>query len=154
MSGGASSPAAAAGAGLGRPAASPGGPHPSARPAGGALPSARGSGHRHDHLRTGGRARAGWSAPRPVDPGRALIALSCPAPGDCVALDSAGAALVERASRWSEPVPGIALPVSAPSPGYLSCPSVGWCLAVHSADEVISWSAAGEPAPGWGPPVA
>lgn len=89
-----------------------------------------------------------------VDPGQALVALSCPAPGRCVAIDSSGAAVTEDGRTWSSPTPGVAPPEGDPAPGELTCPSAGWCLAIHSADEVTTWSAAGTAGGGaWAPPV-
>lgn len=102
-----------------------------------------------------GSVAHGWTGPTSVDPGRALVALSCPAAGRCVAIDSSGAAVVEDGPAWSAPVPGVAPPAGGPDPGELTCPSPGWCLAIHSPNEVATWTGAGTGGAGgdWGPPV-
>ncbi len=101
------------------------------------------------------RAMSSWVGPVTADPGRALVALSCPARGRCVAIDANGAAVVEHGRTWSPPVPGVAPASSVPAVGELSCPSTTWCLAIHSPDEVVTWTAGGgrSGSGSWAPPV-
>jgi hypothetical protein len=84
---------------------------------------------RISYTSSSGRVGMVWSPPQEVDAsGAALSAVSCPNPSFCVAVDSAGHAVVDRAGAWSAPVG-----TGVGNLAAVSCASDRFCVAVGTA---------------------
>ena len=86
-----------------------------------------------------------WSTPVAVTAtNKALLGLSCPADGECTAVDNTGQEFTLSAGAWTG---GPTVQVDAPL--FLACPAVGSCLALDSAGYAVPYSHGA-----WGTPVA
>ena len=78
-----------------------------------------------------------WSAPEPIDPGKALTGISCPSAALCVAVDNAGEVVTSTApSSGSWHIATI--DSGHPQLTAVSCASSSLCVAVDSAGDVLS----------------
>ena len=83
-----------------------------------------------------GHTRPGlvWSSPQTVDSsGGDISGVSCPSASFCMAVDSAGNAVIDRNGAWSAPVT-----VAAGNLAGVSCASVTFCVAVGTSNQSTS----------------
>src|SRR3954452_22435733 len=79
-----------------------------------------------------------WGAPVAIDPGRQLVALSCPSASLCVAVDASGNALTSTdptagASAWRLTPTG-----SGDRLVNISCPSPSLCVAIDGGGNALA----------------
>ncbi len=77
------------------------------------------------------------------DPNGGLVALSCPAAGSCLAIDSQGLSIVLSHGTWSSPAP---IGTGSGTVTSVSCASADFCLAVDTIGQAFTYAG---PSAGW-----
>ena len=78
-----------------------------------------------------------------TDPDGGLVALSCPAAGSCLTIDSQGLSMVLRHGSWSSPAP---IGTGSGTVTSVSCASPDFCLAVDTIGQAFTYAG---PSAGW-----
>jgi hypothetical protein len=81
---------------------------------------------------TGGKSA--WAQPALNDP-EPLDGIQCPAPGECIAFDSGGAILADKANTWSQPSAPVGIDLTG-----LSCATDKLCVAVDFGGNAYTWT--------------
>jgi len=78
-----------------------------------------------------------------TDPNGGLVALSCPAAGSCLTIDTQGLSMVLRHGTWSSPAP---IGTGSGTVTSASCASPSFCLAVDTIGQAFTYAG---PSAGW-----